>query len=141
MAKKEQNNNLDDIYHKPTFDGRINYHLIIKQHLELISRCIVSRDYNVWFSALSSTYALVSPFVKNPEEIKLELNKIERTISVSNTLNNNILTKQITTILNKQLQDTTEKIYNSSKDLFLTTKSEEFSDEFDVDKWMRESEV
>ena len=104
--------NIDNqLYSKPSYDGRLIYYDVIKEYMIGISTASLKGDFVTWFRLLNGIYALLNPYIKpeNRNIIKTkfdETKKIVKSLQMNSIRENNNATL-IQNLLDTKLQDIT----------------------------------
>jgi len=129
-------------FDKPGYDGRLNYHAILKGYMIAIATTSFNDDYRSWAKLLRDMYGFVAPYIKSDdaELSKNEIELCENSIEVGNSCvvrsNQNI----VLNIVRKKLREATDNLYSRAKHLLLPVKSEG-EQTFDENNFMGESDL
>lgn len=137
----DQTEPIDESYSKPGFDGRLHYYKLVGNYMINIAITQNMHDYHGWLDNINGLFDMVSPFIKQPADIRLKILRCGKHI---NSLSNCCLIKSNQVVLNKhietELHDLTQTIYKSAKHMLLPI-SEDSNNEFDEDDFFEGSDL
>lgn len=130
------------VFDKPGYDGRLNYHAILKQYMVAIAQASYNNNYQSWSILLRDAYGLVAPFIKSTDaaESKKEIEKCDNLVNVYNSCTSKQNQNQVYGLLRKKLRESTDNLYSRSKHLLLPVKTDS-NDTFDAEEFMRGSDL
>jgi hypothetical protein len=111
-------------FDKPGYDGRLNYHAILKQYMMAIAQSSYRKDFADWSLLLRDIFGMIAPYIKSDLAAlsKKEINQCELMVAIMNNCvdvaNKNI----IAGLLRRRLREATDNLYERSKHLLLPVK-------------------
>lgn len=131
-----------DSFDKPGYDGRINYHNLLKQYMIAIAEASYMDDFSSWSKLLRDMYGLVRPFIKvsDAELSRIEIEKCESYVNISKTCIMKTNEIAMLSIVRNRLSVARDNLYDRSKHLLLPTKSDA-EESFDAESFMKGSDL
>ena len=129
-------------FDKPGYDGRLNYHAILKGYMVAIAQASYEDNYQAWAKLLRDMCGFVAPFIKS-DDAQTSKNEIDKCESVMNISKSCIIKSNesaMLTIVRKKLRDATDNLYSRSKHLLLPVKSDS-EQILDEDEFMKGSDL
>lgn len=129
-------------FDKPGYDGRLNYHAILKGYMVAIATASYQDDFASWVKLLMDVRGFVAPYIKSDEALKSEeeISKCESILNISYSCIQKSNQVAMQSIIRKRLRKATDNLYNSAKHLMLPVKSDTES-ELDMDEFFRGSDL
>lgn len=129
-------------FDKPGYDGRLNYHAILKGYMIGVANASYAEDYGSWAKLLRDMYGFVAPYMKSndAQNCKKEIEKCESFINISKSCVMKSNEATMLTVVRKRLRDATDNLYLKAKHLLLPVKSEG-DDHFDEEDFLRGSDL
>lgn len=128
-----------DRYSKPSYDGRLHYHEVVKSYMVAISNASITGDFPAWIRLIRGLWALTHSYI-NPKMkpgVKTLLDDLNRkNLTINMKTMSTMEAKYWDIQLDILLQEITEKLYEATKDLLLPIKDDDDED-FDVDSFTK----
>lgn len=141
MQPIDDNTNNDESFDKPGYDGRLQYYKIIGGFMKGISESSLSNNYDAWFNLIHCMFDMVCPFIRKPDELKKEIEKVEKIVySNSSTSTNHSNQYILNRNVEKKLHELTGKLYTAAKHMLLPIQ-EETDTEYSTEEFFRGSDL
>ena len=135
-------NETPEKFTKPGFDGRLAYFKLVEDYLTDIRLAAYSNKTRDWFETLLNFTTFVTPFIKPGDSDKLEkqITKIDNMFI--NAANFGSKTNQVVVNYNisKEIRQLNNDLFKFAKHILLPIKDES-DDNFNMEKWMKESDL
>jgi len=133
----------DDGYVKPGYDGRMQYYATLEKFMLGLSNAQIAGDFAAWIRVASGFISLIGPYIK-PSHAVILREKLNQARAGYMKLQQNMYESSnkayVEGILDTQLQQLTDKIYEFGRHIFLPVSDEE-SEEFDIEQFFKESDL
>lgn len=131
------------VYHKPAYDGRLEYYKHLKTYWDTLSICAVNNDFEQWYKMLRGYLSRTAGFIKKDELIKIK-ELFNHIIILRNQLNltpgiNKTDRWIIESSMTDLLQTIEDSLFIATKDMLVPSKSDD-DEEIDIEEFMRQSE-
>lgn len=139
MTKEDPENISFD---KPGYDGRLNYHAILKQYMVAIADASYNNNLNNWARLLRDMFGMIKPYIKSDDATacKSDIERCESLVSVMSSCFNRNNQQSISITLRKNLRNATDDLYFKAKHLLLPVKTND-NQTFNEDEFMRGSDL
>jgi len=125
---------------KPAYDGRLQYFDVIKLYMQNIANSQCLGDFITWHRLLNGLLAVTKGYADSDDIIKVKAQLYTIQINLGrfsadaqlDSTNKSLLI----TMIDRQLQDATELLYEITKHLYLPISDGGLNGEYDIDTFM-----